>query len=36
VHLSPEAEFILSMAGVVLGLFLAYIAFMRTKWAPNA
>ncbi len=35
-HLSPEAEFILSLAGVILGLFLAYIAFMRTKWAFNA
>jgi hypothetical protein len=31
--MSPEIEFLLSVAGVVLGLILAYVAFTRTKWA---
>jgi hypothetical protein len=35
-HLTPEAEFVVSMAGAILGLFLAYIAFTRTKWARGA
>jgi hypothetical protein len=34
-NISPEVEFILSMAGILLAVFLAYIAFTRTKWAPG-
>jgi hypothetical protein len=34
-HITPEAEFVLSVAGVVLALFLTYYALMRTKWAPG-
>jgi hypothetical protein len=33
--MSPEVEFLLSVAGVVLGLILAYVAFTRTKWATS-
>jgi hypothetical protein len=31
--MTPELEFILSTAGAMLALILAYIAFTRTKWA---
>ena len=35
-QLSPEVEFILSMAGLVLALILTYVAFTRTKWAGQS
>jgi hypothetical protein len=35
-HITSEVESIFSVARVILGLFLAYIAFTRTKWAPGA
>ena len=34
-NISQEVEFVLSMAGILLALVLAYYAFMRTRWAPG-
>jgi hypothetical protein len=34
-QLTPEAEFILSCAGLLLTLFLTWIAFTRTRWASH-
>jgi hypothetical protein len=31
--MTPELEFVLSFAGLVLGLLLTWLAFTRTKWA---
>jgi hypothetical protein len=31
--MTAEVEFLLSFAGAILGLILAYVAFTRTKWA---
>jgi hypothetical protein len=31
--MTPEIEFILSVAGLLLAAILAYYAFTRTKWA---
>jgi hypothetical protein len=33
--MTPEVEFILSLAGAVLAAFLTWVAFARTKWAAN-
>jgi hypothetical protein len=31
--MTPELEFILSAAGAILAVLLAYVAFTRTSWA---
>lgn len=33
--MTPETEFILSMAGLILVLLLTWMAFTRTKWAAR-
>lgn len=32
-QVSPENEFVLSAAGALLAVLLAYVAFTRTRWA---
>lgn len=34
--MTPEIEFLLSLAAFGLAAVLLYVAFMRTKWAPQA
>lgn len=34
-NLSPEVEFILSFAGLLLALLLTWVSFTRTKWASR-
>lgn len=33
--MTPELEFLLSFAGLILAAILAYVAFTRTRWATH-